>query len=123
MAKPRQLNDVRFIHYRVPHDELNGEVQARGGATIAYVVRDGFVLAAAAFCNPMDNFNRKYGANKAEGRLMQLIGKTMNNGEVVPTAEPDDDKYFQHELAEHDNSIKQWINHISRNFILNLGYV
>lgn len=81
----------KFMHFRLPeYATRGGELlrlgpTARGGATLAYEVRDGLLYGAIAYCNPSDNFNHKYGRNKANGRLQQLL---------FGTREKDHDKYF-----------------------------
>ena len=57
------MKRCKFIHFRIPEfvetgaGDYVGGPAARGGATVAYTMVDGQCYAAAAFCNPTDNFN------------------------------------------------------------------
>ena len=118
----QQIADVRFMHFRVPAYRIGGETQgieARGGATFAYVERDGQFLGAVSYCNPKDNFQRVYGCNKAEGRLVQLL----NNPDLG-----DDDKYFVGFVQDFDpedpnQAKKEWLGDIYSHMTHGLGYV
>ena len=58
---------VSFFHAR--YFDTNGNLQ-RSGATYAYrELEPGKIEYAAAFCHPKDNFNKRLGRVKAEGRL------------------------------------------------------
>lgn len=58
---------TKFLHYR--HVGEDGVVNSRGGITVAYVAAEEGATSAIAKCGPRDNYNRKYGRAKAEGRL------------------------------------------------------
>lgn len=87
------MNTCKYMHFRNPitkHDEEWGlddvvGIDSKGGATVAYTEQDGKLFAAVAYCNPTDNFQYRYGRNKAAGRLQQLLAKPELN---------DSDKYF-----------------------------
>lgn len=67
----RKSYDCKFRHYRGV--DTSGEVEARGGATVAYRKLeggDGFV-AAISYCREYDNFRKNYGRDKAQGLLDQ----------------------------------------------------
>lgn len=83
---------TKFTHFRAPSYRVeNGSavytdgINSTGGATVAYLEKEGKLYAAVAYCNPTDNFCYKYGRNKAQGRLTQLTNK--------PELD-DSDKYF-----------------------------
>jgi hypothetical protein len=59
-------SETQFIHIR---NTVNGQIQGRGGATIAYRETANGIEYAAAFCSPADTFNKAYGRAKAGGRL------------------------------------------------------
>jgi hypothetical protein len=61
------MSKVNFIHRRLVK---GGVVHNSGGSTIAFrELSDGSIEYAVAFCSMKDNFNKKYGRTKAEGRL------------------------------------------------------
>jgi hypothetical protein len=62
------VDKVKFFHLRPRNDK--GEVMP-GGVTVAYHKTDGFpgYVYALSICNPRDNFNRKFGRAKSQGRL------------------------------------------------------
>lgn len=61
------MSKVFYIHRRFAKD---GGIDNLGGNTIAYRVNDsGYVEFGIAFCSPHDNYNKKFGRNKAAGRL------------------------------------------------------
>lgn len=83
---------IKYRHYRIPNHEGKPVVTSRGGATIAYLQmidtdtgRAGLV-AAAAYCNPKDNYSKAYGRAKSGGRLIQNASCNFNL--------TDGDKYF-----------------------------
>ena len=59
---------IKFIHLR---RIINNEVAPHGGMTIAYLIDDNFNVIgfAPAKCHKHDNYSRKQGRVKAEGRL------------------------------------------------------
>jgi len=59
---------TKFMHLR---NLINGKPSSRGGITIAYVLNDDFNVIgfAPARCHINDNYSRKTGRIKAEGRL------------------------------------------------------
>lgn len=63
----------KFSHFR--DIDKRGNVNPRGGATVAYRTEGKYTHAAVAFCNPIDNFNFQYGRNKSNGRLTQLLAR------------------------------------------------
>lgn len=58
----------RFMHFRHTN---NGQVNSRGGATVAYQVdkNNNVTKFAIARCSDKDNYCRKTGRNLANGRL------------------------------------------------------
>lgn len=76
---------IKYRHYRaLDYNILSdasgldaiGTISCRGGATLAYtedVDKDGkkFFAGSVAWCNPKDNYNRKYGRAKSSGFLKQ----------------------------------------------------
>lgn len=72
-------HSCKFVHFRLTQYDVRGfnivpvGISPQGGATVAYTEKDGKMYAAAAYCNPNDNFNFAYGRNKAAGRLTQLL--------------------------------------------------
>lgn len=69
--------EVKFRHFRsiLIIEKVDGEervVEPNAGATLAYTKTDTGYAAAIAFCNPVDNYNKKYGAAKAEGLLRRF---------------------------------------------------
>lgn len=63
----------KFSHFR--DIDKRGNVNPRGGATVAYRTEGKYTYAAVSFCNPIDNFNFQYGRNKSNGRLTQLLAR------------------------------------------------
>ena len=59
---------TKFLHFRVVDDR--GNVQARGGATVAYVAADSGITYAFARCSNRDNYCKEYGRRVASGRLL-----------------------------------------------------
>ena len=58
---------VRYIHSRFVYD---GVVDNLGGTTVAYRLNDsGLIEYGIAYCSPFENYNKKFGRNKATGRL------------------------------------------------------
>jgi hypothetical protein len=53
----------KFIHIRTNRNNV------KGGKTVAYEEADGVVVYAVAKCHERDNFCRRTGRVKAEGRL------------------------------------------------------
>lgn len=87
---------VKFIHVRVPRDpegDPNGQVDVKGGTTIAYDVQKSedeqtlVVTYIAARCHYRDNYSRKIGAAIASGRLKsskhQNYTLKINSGDKV----------------------------------------
>jgi hypothetical protein len=58
--------ETKYMHIR---NIRQGQIDARGGATIAYREINGGIEYAAAYCSPADTFNKAYGRAKAGGRL------------------------------------------------------
>ena len=120
MPKARQIEDVEFLHFRKPRYEskLEGPVRngvcSQGGATFAYVERDGIALGAMSYCHPSDNFSRMLGRNKAEGRLVQLLA----NAELE-----DENKYFIGVLDDYNNSLAEWLQSVRYLLTSDLEYV
>jgi hypothetical protein len=67
MTLNNTLTDICYLHLRTVH--VDGTIQGRGGATIAYRTTGAGIEFAAAFCSPADNFCRAYGRTVAAGRL------------------------------------------------------
>jgi hypothetical protein len=63
------MNVIRYAHYRGMNEK--GELQARGGMTVAYVVNDEnkVIRSATAYCSTKDNYSRPRGRALASGRL------------------------------------------------------
>lgn len=71
-----KVEGVKYTHFRLQGlPNLNRiNIEPRGGATVAYVERDGVMYAAAAYCNPhKDNFCYAYGRRTATARLAALL--------------------------------------------------
>jgi hypothetical protein len=70
------MSDVKFFHMR-PEDVKDSP---KGGVTVAFIDRTPEKDAhtahrfdlACAWCHPADNYNKKLGRAKAEGRLKSL---------------------------------------------------
>lgn len=58
---------IKYIHYR--NRNLDGKIESRGGATVAFIEKPDGIDYAVAICSEHDNFNRAYGRAKAAGRL------------------------------------------------------
>lgn len=71
--QPKESSMKKFMHFREIDDR--GNINPRGGASVAYKQDGTFMYAAVSFCNPIDNFNFQYGRNKSAGRLIQLMQK------------------------------------------------
>lgn len=56
-----------FMHYRKYNRQ--GQIESRGGLTVAVSLENRTVTYAIAQCSTKDNFCRKQGRVKAEGRL------------------------------------------------------
>lgn len=79
------VEHIKFRHYRRVNVGLDSEgrpyeaINPCGGATVAYAETsmgiDGTngYLIGVAYCNPVDNYCKKYGRAKAEGRLIQFV--------------------------------------------------
>jgi hypothetical protein len=72
------MNRVFFLHLRHRDHDLN-QTSNFGGATIAYTEVPGGVMFAMANCAPTDNYNKRYGRDKAQGRL-----KSVNHQRFFP---------------------------------------
>ena len=59
--------DAKFIHLR--NRDNNNRVTVKGGTTVAFTYENGIVRFALAKCHERDNFCRRTGRVKAEGRL------------------------------------------------------
>lgn len=61
------MSDVKFIHIR---NKVGDKILNNGGTTIAYQGLDpDTVRYAVAHCSPRDNFSKRLGRIKAQGRL------------------------------------------------------
>jgi len=61
---------TRFFHLRNIDWDNNGNLDSRGGRTFAFrEVEMNSIIYAVARCNPKDNYNKRLGRAKAEGRL------------------------------------------------------
>lgn len=71
---------VKFAHFRLIDDR--GNVEPRGGATVAYIGEaDAIEAAGVSYCSNMDNFVYHYGRHKALGRLAQGIERGLASDE------------------------------------------
>lgn len=77
---------TKFVHIRYPDtvkhgfhagETIEGTIAPRGGITIAIDDKGDHWLAAQAMCHPRDNYVKKLGRVKAEGRLKSRDGATM----------------------------------------------
>ncbi|UFK09570.1 hypothetical protein [Xanthomonas phage DES1] len=59
---------VKYLHYR--HTAVDGSIESHGGITFAYVEGEQGISFATAQCSLNDNFNKKLGRAKAQGRLL-----------------------------------------------------
>lgn len=59
---------IRFAYKRVVNPQ--GEIDPRGGLTIAYEQQGNTINYAIARCHHNDNFNKQQGRVKAAGRLL-----------------------------------------------------
>lgn len=61
----------KFYHFRhfIGLDGINGELDVKGGKTVAFEVEGDFIRFAVANCSPKDNFCRRTGRLISEGRL------------------------------------------------------
>lgn len=60
------MSKVNFLHRR---PMVDGRISNSGGFTVAFEEVDEGIRYAVAYCHPNDNFNKKTGRIKAEGRL------------------------------------------------------
>jgi hypothetical protein len=58
---------IKYIHYR--EYDIHGNLESRGGATVAFIEKPDGIEYAVARCSYRDNFNKAYGRAKAAGRL------------------------------------------------------
>lgn len=71
---------VKFAHFRILDDD--GNVEPRGGATVAYLgTRENITAAGLSYCSEDDNFAYQYGRDKAIGRLLQGVKGGMASDE------------------------------------------
>lgn len=72
---------IKFVHIRFPEtnglEVFEGTISPRGGITIAIEDKGDHWLAAQAMCHPRDNYVKKLGRAKAEGRLKSRDGATI----------------------------------------------
>ena len=61
---------IKFIHLR--NVDLDNNILPYGGVTLAYEVSKEVITYSAAKCNVKDNFCKRIGRAKAEGRLKSL---------------------------------------------------
>lgn len=61
----------KFKHFRRP--DAGGNIDPRSGASVAYVVKDGKLFCAAAYCGPRDNFSYALGRIKSSARLGNFV--------------------------------------------------
>lgn len=61
---------MRIVHLRTMKD---GEIQPKGGVTVAYEQLGEVLLYAESRCNPQETFNRKIGRTAATGKLKKYI--------------------------------------------------
>lgn len=88
-----KMDKIGFIHVRNTDNE--GKIMGRGGKTFAYEVKDGKVIkVAAASCHDKDNFCKKTGRIKAEGRLKSAY----YSKEVLP---PETEESFRRNTYEY----------------------
>jgi hypothetical protein len=71
---------IKFRHYRsvkevATKDGLQMQVDSHGGATLAFTTDDikdtVHFVGSFAYCNPKDNYNKRYGRAKSVGFLNQ----------------------------------------------------
>ena len=62
------MSNVKFIHLRRRNIE-DGSISNSGGVTVAFREVGANIEYAIARCSPYDNFSKKLGRIKAEGRL------------------------------------------------------
>ena len=70
----QKMDDLKFFYKR--YKNLDGSTSPRGGITIAYTVKDEFLLFAEAHCHPKDNFNKHTGRAKSAGRFKSNTWRT-----------------------------------------------
>jgi len=61
------MYQVKFLHIRRVDDQ--GNINARGGTTVAYRELPDHIQWATAHCSPEDAYVKAYGRAKAAGRL------------------------------------------------------
>lgn len=64
---------IEFMHYR-RHDKM-GQIEARGGLTLAIKKEGAALTVAFARCDSKDNFSRELGRTIAQGRLLSTRAK------------------------------------------------
>jgi hypothetical protein len=52
-------------------------------AIVGFIVRGGVMYSACAFTNPVDQFVRREGKNKVNGRLVSLVQRTAHSAELI----------------------------------------
>jgi len=61
------MSQVKFLHIR--RIDNRGNIDARGGTTVAYRELPDHIQWATARCSPEDAYVKAYGRDKAAGRL------------------------------------------------------
>lgn len=100
---------IKFKHFRAPPTIKGERMSPQGGCTIAYIDNGEKRYAAVSYCSPLDNFQFRYGRDKAAGRLVQLVSGTV---------EADSDKYFQTDAA-----LDKFLTTLDGFMIRDMGYV
>lgn len=83
----KKENEMRFCHIR--NYDLNGQVLAKGGTTVAYInMGNGIYQFAVAKCHPNDVYNKKQGRAKAGGKLrspkhVQIVDKITDVSDLI----------------------------------------
>jgi len=64
---------VKYMHLREYTED--GITISKGGTTIAFIDLGNEIISAQAECSPLDNYSKKFGRDRARGRLIGKIKK------------------------------------------------
>ena len=62
---------IRFEHIRT--DKINGDVQPKGGETVAYIRIEDSIYSASSLCSKKDIFSKERGRVISSGRLVKFL--------------------------------------------------
>jgi hypothetical protein len=74
-------SDIKYIHLR--YHDVDGKLQSKGGATIAFVLNENVLTFAISECCPTDNFKKNIARARAGGRLKSKTAVQINMKEKL----------------------------------------